>query len=880
MRLLHFVLAASLPLAAAAEDRYVCKPAPNGGGWVCTGNEAGGATETPTPKSAAKTTQKPEAPPSAPVGAPAAKPQPSPSASAPTSGTPTPSVLPAQSSSASAKSMSHAAPSAPAVVGDPANLDWIARSRLPLALQHSVPRYCAGAYFEPQFPHPLSAKREDYPVDAQASTAEYVVNDVGTLSGDVRVTQGNVSVSSDRATYQETNEIVQADGHVVIQEPGFLALGEHAQYDVRTGATTITQARFVMHPDDLRGSAATLVRDESGNVRVEHGRFTRCEPGNDSWTVASSNIAIDDGAKFGTARNAVLRAGPVPVFYTPYIRFPVSNERLTGFLFPDLAYNDTGGIDISLPYYMNLAPNYDATLTPRYIENRGSGAELELRDLTSWGKTRLGGAFLSHDDLYNGELSRDDFKQAGLPGRFDPADRWLVSADHTGHFDGFSTFVDYTQVSDRDYLRNLGSDLSAASHVALDQRGELSYANDGLLLRLWAQAFQTLDNDEADAYRRLPEIAAQYRGRLLGPLYWSLSTSAADFYRDNEDLVGIDRINGRRLHVEPRLELPLDGAAGFMRFTGGYRYTRYDLADVPVGDDDQPDRKIWFGSADAGLSFERDSNLFGGGATQTLEPRIYYLYQQKDGQAELPVFDSTDLTFTFDQLFRDNRFAGLDRIGDANQLSTGITSRLIEASGMERLRASVGQIFYFRDRDVTLTGAPADDANQSTSSFAGQVAMRLSHTWSFTSDALWDPHDGQFRQIGARLQFNGPSRGVFNLGYRSLGNEDGDLDQFETSVYWPVLSHFALLGRWYYDVKKNEEVELFGGIEYESCCWQIRLVGRRFVSEPGSALVDRTQSDSAVLVQVVLKGLAGIGGRIDSLMENGIRGYQPEDLHR
>jgi len=881
-------------MLASAEDHYVCKPAP-GGTWTCT---AGGVPMVPHGTSNEAPPPSGDAPAPTPDGTAESRPDAAPENAAPqappangvddSQAPPSNAVDDSQAPPADAVDDSQAPPSdavdnpqaaaAPAVVADPANLDWVPRATLPSALQSALPRYCSGAYFEPAFPYPLTAKREDFPVAGQGATAEYVIGDRGTLSGAVRITQGNLSLAADRASFEQSSQTLQADGHVVIQEPGFLALGEHAQYDVANGAATVTSAQFVMHPDDYRGSAATLVRDESGNVRIEHGRFTRCEPGNDSWTLSSTTITVDDGAKFGIAHDAVLRAGPVPILYTPYIRFPVSDDRLTGFLFPDLAYNNTGGVDLTLPYYLNLAPNYDATFTPRYIAKRGSGAELEVRDLTSWGKTQVGGAFLSHDDLYNGEVSRDDFQREDLPGRFHPADRWLVSADHKGYFDGFSTLVDYTQTSDRDYLRDLGTDLSSASNVALDQRGEIRYANDGLLLRLWAQAFQNLDNDTADSYRRLPEIDALYRGRLLGPFYFSLATSAADFYRNNDDLLGIDRINGRRFHVEPRLELPFDAAAGFVRLTAGYRYTRYDLADVPVGEDDAPDRKIGFGSADAGLYFERESSLLGAGTTQTLEPRVFYLYQQNEDQSKLPTFDATDLTFTYDQLFRDNRFAGLDRIGDANQLSTGVTTRLIESDGMERMRASLGQIFYFRDRDVTVAGPPAPDANQTTSSFAGQAGLALSKTWSLRSDALWDPHDGQFRQIGARLQFLGPSRGVFNVGYRSLGDEDGDLDQFETSVYWPLLSHFAVLGRWYYDVKKNEDVELFGGIEYESCCWQIRLVGRRFISEPGSANVDHVQSDSAVLVQIVLKGLAGIGGRIESLMEHGIRGYVPEDL--
>jgi len=392
------------------------------------------------------------------------------------------------------------------------------------------------------------------------------------------------------------------------------------------------------------------------------------------------------------------------------------------------------------------------------------------------------------------------------------------------------------------------------------------------------QRFDRLDDGTEDPYQRLPQLDLNYSGRLLGPLEWSLGTQAVSFDRDNDNLTGINRAVGNRVHLEPRLQLPLSAAWGFLTLTGGYRHTVYDLRDMPDVLDDSPERTIGLGSARAGLIFERDLRLFDTSVVHTLEPQLFYLYQQYEDQSDLPNFDAAELTFGYSQLFRDNRFSGLDRIGDANQVSAGLTTRFVNSlNGREYLRLSVGEIFYFEDRRVTLAGEPTDEDRESSSAVASEVSASLAGAWRLSGTVIWDPHDNQVEEGGAAIQYRRDNQHIFNLGYRNLGAQD--VDQTDVSFYWPMSRHYSVLGRWNYDLVNNRTIEGFLGLEYNNCCLQVRLFARRFIDSQSFTAVEDVEADDGLFLQVVFKGLAGIGGKVESVLEKGIRGYRTEDYN-
>ncbi len=741
--------------------------------------------------------------------------------------------------------------------------------------------YCPGGYQQREFPFNVSAANKDYPIIASADQLSAELNVSAEFSGNVTIEQGNLLILTNQAKLDYATRVAEFPAGVRMDQPGMVLQGGQATVNLDSSEVNMQDVQFLLTGPSLRGEAVSMRQDSNGDLSLMQNRFTRCEPGSNGWSLATRELVIEKDEVFGIARHAVLRLKSVPVFYTPYLKFPVSDERVSGFLFPNLGYSDEDGTDVSIPYYFNLAPNYDATLIPRYMSKRGAGAELELRQLASWQTTTLSGALLPDDDIYNGQIDREDFDEAGgeaVLGPFEPADRWLGAMQHRGRVGNFRTIVDYTSVSDRDYFRDLGSDLGVSSRRELERRGEIRYNRGGLSMRLWAQRFQRLDEVLIDDYQRLPELDLGYTRALLGPLQISLGATWSEFERDTDGLNGLAAVTGRRIHLEPRLKLPFSWPAGFLTFSGGLRHTEYDLQQesgaggAPLADED-PVRNIGIGSIDGGLFFERELNWFGHDLTHTLEPRVYYLWQEFAEQSELPRFDTSQLTFGYSQLFRENRFSGLDRISDANQVSTGVTTRFISrASGREYFRFSVGEIFYFDDREVTLSGSPGPDEQQRTSGIAAEMSAALMGNWRVTGNIVWDPDDNQVDEGGVAIQYRRDNRHIFNVGFRNRFDED--IEQTDVSLFWPLTDHLSVLGRWNYDLVSGRTVEGFGGLEYSNCCLQVRLIARHFLDSPTARNFENVEADDGVFLQIVFKGLAGFGTKVESVLERGIRGYR------
>ena len=750
--------------------------------------------------------------------------------------------------------------------------------------QHEDGGFCPGGYRQRDYRYPRDAANEDYPVVALADALSTEIDVDANLAGNVTIEQGNRLIMAQRAELDYATRMVHFPDGVRMDQPGLMMQGAGASMHLDSKRADLTDVQFVLADASIRGEAEKMSQNETGDLQLSRNEFTRCEPDNNGWRLNTRRLDIEDEAVFGTAKHAVLRMKSVPVFYTPYLKFPVSDERVSGFLFPSFAYSDDDGLDVSLPYYFNLAPNYDATLIPRYISDRGAGGELELRHMSSWQTTVLSGAMLPDDDIYNGQVNREDFDDAGgepVFGEFEPADRWLGAIDHSGRIGPFRTIVDYTSVSDRDYFRDLGSDLGVSSRRELERRGEVQYSRGGLFMRLWAQRFQRLDEVRVDDYQRVPELDVAYSLPRFGPLEINLAGRFSEFDRDTDGLSGLAAFTGRRAHLEPRARVLLSRAYGFLNLTGGYRYTSYDLdqANVPAGGvalDDSPDRKIGFGSIDGGLFFERELNWFGQDLIQTLEPRLYYLYQEFDEQSDLPLFDASELTFSYSQLYRDNRFSGIDRIGDADQVSAGVTTRFVsQASGREYFRFSIGEIFYFDDRRVTLRGEPGDDEEQSSSAVAAELSAALGASWRLVGNTVWDPHDNKLDEAGMALQYRRDNRHIFNVGFRD--RFDQNVEQTDLSFYWPITRHLSVLGRWNYDLKSDRTIEGIGGVQYGDCCLQVRLMWRRFLDSPTARDFEDVEADEGIFLQIVFKGLAGFGTKVESILERGIRGYQSPD---
>lgn len=740
--------------------------------------------------------------------------------------------------------------------------DWVTREELPLALQATVPALCEGVFLEPAFPDEANVGS---PVWATANAATYRVGKGGRLSGEVLIRHGTRRLTADSASIDEMSGEVVLQGDVQFRQPGLLLQGARGQYNLSAGQAELHDASYVIHASGVHGSADAVVYDDGdGTLRVRRGRFTRCEPGAEAWALESRRIRIDQEKKQGTAIGAVLRLGGVPVFFVPYMRFPVTDERQSGFLVPEIGYSQENGLDVAVPYYFNLAPNYDTTVTPRIMSERGVLTEVELRHLARFGHATVGGAYMPSDDQFDGRLSKDDFDLVNPGGNFDPAQRWLLALEQQGRVGRFRTRVDYNAASDDEYFRDLGSDLSVSSRTELKRFGEIAYFGDALRMRLYGEGYQALEEQVDDSYRRIPALDLAYVRAVGGlPLEVGLESQITRFGRDQQDLMGSDRVIGNRFHLAPRVGVTLNRSFGHLRVSLEELLTYYDLDDLPPGAKRSHDRSLARAIVDGGLVFERARKR----GWQTIEPRIYYEYTEFEDQTELPLFDTAAFTFDFGQLFRENPFTGLDRIQDANRVSLGVTSRLIGSSGLERLTFNVGQIYYIRDPRVTLR--PGDEVDGDYSPVATELAWRPARHFLVSGSLVYDLERDDADETGAAFRYLPGGERVVNLGYRHRG---GSLDQADISFYWPVSRRLRLFGRWNYDVERSQTIEGFGGIEFDACCWRLRVLGRRLLRS--STIPARARSDQGVFVQIVLKGLAGIGGQTESVMTGGIPGYE------
>ncbi len=750
--------------------------------------------------------------------------------------------------------------------------DWVARAQLPADVAASTAPFCSGAYVEPE----TITGRPDGLINADADVAEYLIGGDINLLGDVVFSYKNSRMSTQRANFVAATQRVELSGQVLYRQPGLLIQGENASMVLEPQTASVDNASFVLHEGRARGRAERVEQQADGSLLLRDGVLTRCEPGDDTWSLSTASVYIDPERRFATARNAVLRVEGVPVVYVPYFKFPVSDDRASGFLFPSIGRSGDNGFDVSVPYYLNLAPNYDMTLTPRYLSDRGALLEAEARYRSENTDNVFGAAYLPQDDNYNGQLNRQEFKDIGATGRFRPDSRWLITLNHRGELGAFESSIDYAAVSDLDYFVDLGTDLSVASKSQLERRGMLSYSNEGFKAQLSALRVQPLQFKLVEPYQRLPELALGYKGQFGSlPLSYRIAADWARFDRATDNLSGVDQFTGSRMHLEPRLMLPLRNSYSHLDTTLAYRYTRYHLQANEQGLDLNPERGVGLATVDAGLTFERNTSLFGSAATQTLEPRVFYLWSQRDEQDALPLFDSARLTFDYAQLFRENRFTGRDRIADANQLSVALTSRYLDAqTGVERVRASFGRILNFSPRKVDIEAADVDEGGHSP--WAGEVAAELAPGLGLRASWVWDAR--QRVEDSGRLElhyqpkqrFDGDQR-ILHVGYSRQGSS---IRQTDVSGFWPVSKNLRLIGRWYYDVDNGHSLETFAGVELDACCYQVRVLARRYLRNS----VDSLSSEPArgIFIQFVLKGLAGFGGGVDRVLENGIPGYRED----
>jgi len=702
----------------------------------------------------------------------------------------------------------------------------------------------------------IAARRDapDVPTHLEADQAEYDQrNGVYTATGNAVLERVDQTLRADQLRFEAASERADASGNVRYTETGLEVIGTQGFFDMNDRRGALDDARFRLVPSEAHGRAER-VELRGDEAAFEDVRYTGCPPDQADWWLASPDLTLNRAEGFGTARHAYLTFFGVPLLYTPYISFPIDDRRKTGVLPPRFGYSGDSGLDLAVPYYLNLAPNYDATLTPRLVSRRGLMLGAEARWLTPLIGSRAYVEYLPDDRLAD-------------------RDRWLAHLDIADQWQGPLYFnAAFNRVSDRDYLEdfNLIGGLATTSEDNLLSSATLGYHGGNWNLRGLVQHWQSLDDDLAPVnrpFRVIPRVTFDYRQAPVDSnLSQSFSADYARFTHPHPELVDV----GNRADAFYAATYRHERLAYYVAPTVGYRYTAYQLDRTAANDalSDDPSRGLPLFSLDSGIFLERELGWFGRSLLQTLEPRLFYLYVPYENQDSLPRFDTEVSELTLSRLFEYNRFTGPDRIGDTNHIALGITSRLLDtASGREYLRVGVGQAYYQERRRVTI-GAPTPLDTRRVSPILGEARASVGH-WTAYANVAWDTYEDSLNQRTLRVSYQPGPRQAVNLAYRMRSALYGEpLELTELTAVWPVNPRWLVLSGWQYSLETNTTLERFAGVAYSACCWTARAVVREYVRDGDE------DSNFGIMFQLELTGLGALGQSLDQFLSEVVSGYR------
>jgi LPS-assembly protein len=780
-------------------------------------------------------------------------------------------------------------------------------------------------------------QREKADTDMNANYTEIYDNEVGNYQGNVDLKRADQRASANSANYDAVSETLDLHGNVFYSEDEMSLYTDTATLKLDNDVAKLRDTLFISPTTPIRGKASAVYRDSNTLSRYKDVSYTSCEPGNQDWVVHATDLKMNKNDGTGSAKNAWVEFKGVPVFYSPYLSFPTDDRRKSGFLAPVFGNTGRGGFSFSTPFYWNIAANFDATLRPKYYTKRGIMMAGDFRYLTEMTRGQVSVEYLPGDEEAN-------------------KDRYSASIKNNTRFtENLRANLDLNLVSDKDYFVDLGNALSFPSFSHLRSSADASYIDQDFSLKGQLISYQTIDpriQGRIKPYRRLPQVNFKFDHLFEAiPADTSLESEYVYFQHDDSEpgSPDFDRLkpdsrdniralaSGHRFNIKPSVSFPLKTASAYVTPKLSLQYTQYILDNQPTGYSDSISRVVPIASVDSGLFLEKDINVFGEAYTHTIEPRLFYLYIPRINQEQIPVFDTSLYDFWFPALFRENRFNGLDRVQDANQISAALTTRLIDPkSGLEKLKLSVGQIFYFQDRAVTAPivriGGTFLESRRETSAFSpfvAELSSQFNKHLSAEAGLQWDPERNEIVRGKAVLHFENDPGELINIGYNYrkttliedtlLSKSDTDLrrdygyksrDQYtdsqnlsidnrfnalrnsqtilrsadiiqtDVSFRWPIYNDWFAIGRWQYSLLYNQTQDAFVGLEKENCCWRFRVIGRRFVNNLAGAansIVDQDSpysSQTGIYFQIELKGLTGFGEKLDDFFAQSIHGYR------
>ncbi|WP_105884520.1 LPS assembly protein LptD [Cronobacter malonaticus] len=749
----------------------------------------------------------------------------------------------------------------------------------------------------PTYNRPLvQGEPNQLPVTINADHAKGNYPDDAVFTGNVDIQQGNSRLQADEVQLHQKQaegqpepvRTVDALGNVHYDDNQVILKGPKAWANLNTKDTNVWEGDYQMVGRQGRGKADLMKqRGENRYTILENGSFTSCLPGSDTWSVVGSEVIHDREEQVAEIWNARFKLGPVPVFYSPYLQLPVGDKRRSGFLIPNAQYSKSNYFEFSLPYYWNIAPNFDATITPHYMHKRGNVQwQNEFRYLTQAGTGLMEFDYLPSDNVYQDEHPGMDSKH-----------RWLYYWQHGGVMDQVWRFnVNYTKVSDTDYFNDFNSKYGSSTDGYARQFFSVGYADQNFDATLSTLQFQVFDTSRGDSYRAEPQLDVNFYQNDVGPFDTRLYAQAVHFTNVNENLP-----EATRLHLEPTINLPMSNDWGSLNAEAKllathyqqdnldrYRTYRGGNNEAANNLEDSVNRVLPQFKLDGKMVFERDANLIGDGFTQTLEPRAQYLYVPYRDQSNINNYDSSLLQSDYSGLFRDRTYGGLDRIASANQVTTGVTSRIYDDASVERFNVSVGQIYYFTqsrtgDDDINW------EKNKDTGSmvWAGDTYWRISDRWGLRGGVQYDARLAAVATGNGVLEYRRDEDRVVQLNYRYASPEyiqatlpsystaeqykDG-INQVGMTASWPIVDRWSVVGAYYYDTNANEAADQMLGVQYNSCCYAIRVGYERKLNGWD---IDKSKYDEVIGFNIELRGLSsnyGLGTQ--QMLRSNILPYQ------
>jgi len=701
----------------------------------------------------------------------------------------------------------------------------------------------------------LSEFKSDNPqqVFVKADSAQINYPNKALFNGNVNFRQGDTLIKADRAKYSEVDNIFSATGNLFYQDERLTLKSNSLSTSLDGKNTELLDTQYWLNGMAVHGLAKSFTVEDGRFLILSDALFTTCPGETPDWSLNAKEIRIDSEKDWATVRQATLEIFEVPVFYFPYLTLPVSDKRSSGFLYPTIGSNSNNGLEVSTPYYWNISPQYDLTFTPRTMTERGIQLANEFRYLVDKQQGQFNLEYLHSDRAYDNEA------------------RYLFYWNHGGSInENWRVSSDFTHVSDDNYFVDIGSDLANKTDNQLIKNIELSYYQTDWWLNFKVQDIQVL-GETTSAYRLLPQISLHsYQNTINQYFEYDLYSEFSAFENPDDSF---DKAN--RLHIEPTLRMPLNYSSGSLTGEVSLMQTWYQQSDQQQQNQDISRSLAQF-RLHGILNLERD---FSQEMVQTLEPQIQYLKVPYEKQSHINLYDTALLRDDYHGLFRARRFSGLDRIADTDQITFGMTTRLKNHGNQELLKLSIGQTFYFRDSKMSLLEGESSTELKSRSALAGELDFTFNERWYVSQAIQLNQNQSQVTQSKSSIDYRYSDNKIVQLSHRYVKEiNDGKINQLGIQTIWPINHEWTFVGNYYRDINLNRTIESFVGLQYESCCWAIRVEAYRQLQAQYSEDLSQTAQqsfDTGINFNFQIRGLGASGKQqAQDMLNQGLFSYR------